>query len=147
MVGWSLGERGEHGGAEKTGVGAECGCGDERAAGFAAAVLRGLLEAIDVAELAEGEVHLGCEEIPGSGDATADDVEREVKRVDETSEAAAEIAADLGVNLAGFAIAGEARSASMRAVTVECFAKRSASGPFEREATTRAERSMPVAEA
>ncbi len=110
MVDWSLGECGEHGSAEKAGVGTEGGSGDEGAAGFAAGELRGLLEAIDVAELAEGEVHLGREEIPGGGDATADDVEREVERVDEGGEATAEIAADLGVDGAGFAIAGLARA-------------------------------------
>ena len=105
MVGWSVRQRGEHSSAEEAGVGAECGGGDEGPAGLAAAELRGLLEAVDVAELAEGEVHLGCEEIPCGGDATADDVEREVERVDERGEAAADVAADLGVDGAGFAVA------------------------------------------
>ena len=36
MVGWSVRERGEHGGAEKAGIGAERGGGDEGAAGLAA---------------------------------------------------------------------------------------------------------------
>src|SRR6185437_10671060 len=106
MVGWRLRESGEHGGAEEACVCAEGGRGDERLPRFVARELRRLLESVDVAELAERDVHLGSEEVPCSGDATADDVEREVERVDECGEAAADVAADLGVDGARFAIAG-----------------------------------------
>src|SRR5579875_2556385 len=96
----------QHCRAEQARVRAQRRAGNEWTPRLGVRCLHRFPQPVYVAEFGEHAEHLRSEEVPSRRDASADNIERQIQRVDESRKPAAEIPPDLRINPARVAVTG-----------------------------------------